>query len=131
MRIVLYVRRWYSLFIFKTNDRSSNTSPDVPNKKPRLVERVIATPQPDRQLIADRHSMPETETITLPHETRRNSDNGDTLPHLGVASPMERSSLASNGLYTSKLKNAIEIKSPPPHLPPGDTMAIAATTGAS
>ncbi|KAI1796113.1 polymerase [Ganoderma leucocontextum] len=93
----------------ETTDRSNNTSPDMPNKKPR-------------------HSMPETATI-LTHETRRNSDNGNTLPHLGVTSPLERSSLTPNGLYTSRVKNPIEIKSPP-HLPPADNVAIA-TTGSS
>ncbi|TBU41452.1 polymerase [Dichomitus squalens] len=91
----------------ETTDRSSNTSPDMPNKKPR-------------------HSLPKMSTVTLPHETVKVSENGDTLPHHGVTSSVERP--ATNGLYANNTKDSAEIKSP--HLPLGENVAIATATGA-
>ena len=114
------------LALFKATDRSSNTSPDMPNKKPRLGQQIVATTQADGKLTADRHSMPDTSNLALPHESVKTPQNGEILPHHGVTSPVERPT--TNGLYTNNVKEPDEIKSP--HLPLGENVAIATAAGA-
>ncbi|TFK94256.1 polymerase [Polyporus arcularius HHB13444] len=74
----------------EATDRSSNTSPDMPNKKPR-------------------HMLPETTTTTHPHEHFK--ENGNTLPHVNMVTTVDRPP-STAGLYTSNVKDPAEIKSP-------------------
>ncbi|KAI0774546.1 polymerase [Fomes fomentarius] len=83
-------------------DRSSNTSPDMPNKKPR-------------------HMVPETSTVTLPHEVLKSSGNG-TTSQVNLATIVEQPT-STSGLYTSEVKDLASLRLP--QLPRGENVAIA------
>ena len=76
-------------------------------------------------LTLNRHGDPETTTINLPHEVLKNSENGAVLPHVSMATTVDRPTPTA-GLYTSNVKDPGSIKSP--QLPVGENVAVA--TGA-
>ncbi|RPD66883.1 polymerase [Lentinus tigrinus ALCF2SS1-7] len=85
----------------ESTDRSSNMSPDMPNKKPR-------------------HMLPETTPHTHSHEHFK--ENGNTLPHVNIATTVDRPP-STAGLYTSNVKDPAEIKSP--QLSRGENVTLA------
>ncbi|OBZ70389.1 Poly(A) polymerase pla1 [Grifola frondosa] len=92
----------------KGADRSSNTSPDMPNKKPR-------------------HSVPEpAPTLALPHQPLTASENGAALHQPAVSATVD---MLPPGLYASNGKDSSQIKSP--QLPFGENVAVATSAGAS
>lgn len=106
----------------KPADRSSNPSPDMPNKKPRLVERAIIAYGEGAMLMLNRHMVPETSTVTLPHEVLKSSGNGTTLSQVNLATIVEQPT-STSGLYTSEVKDLASLKLP--QLPRGENVAIA------
>ncbi|OJT05410.1 Poly(A) polymerase pla1 [Trametes pubescens] len=114
------------LHLHKTNDRFNNTSPDVPNKKARLVQNNIAPSCVDCMLMPHRHSMSETTAAAPPHEALKNAENGiNSLPHINTAAVVEQPP-SSAAAYKPLIKEPSQIKSP--QLPRGENVAVATAT---
>lgn len=114
------------LHLHKTTDRFNNTSPDVPNKKARLVQNTTAPFRHGCMLMLYRHSMSETSAVVPPHEALKNAENGiNSLPHINTATVVERPP-SSAAAYKSPIKEPSQIKSP--QLPRGENVAVATAT---
>ncbi|CDO73813.1 hypothetical protein BN946_scf185015.g142 [Trametes cinnabarina] len=110
----------------KATDRSSNTSPDVPNKKARLVQSTPTPLDPDCLLMPSRHSISGT-NAALPHETLQSPENGlSALPEINTATAVDQPP-SSAPVYKPPIKDASEIKSP--QLPNGENVAVATASG--
>lgn len=64
--------------------------------------------------------LPETTSHSHPHEHFK--ENGNTLPHVNLATTVDRPP-STAGLYTSNVKDPAEIKSP--QLTRGENVALA------
>ncbi|KAH9948792.1 poly-A polymerase [Amylocystis lapponica] len=98
----------------KGAEKSSNTSPDMPNKKRRASNSVSET----------------LSSVAVPSQPFKTNQNGTAAPLAAVSlsTPVETSP-ASTSIYTSSIKDPSQIKSP--QLPFGENVAVATGAGVS